>query len=127
MRKFIIAGVAALSLFGMAACGEGAVAKPVITPAEPSTDSSATTAPVELTQDQKDSVYITVLDSEGIYYSSEENALNAAHSLCTYMSQGGTFENAVLTIESSGDYTEYQSGYIFGAATSAFCPEYAHS
>lgn len=69
-------------------------------------------------------VYIATLDAEGIYYSSEENAIKAGRSACMMMDAGETWLATSSTFVTAG-YSHYQSGYIMGTATASFCPEHS--
>lgn len=70
-----------------------------------------------------DQIYIGALRAGGIPFSTEDDAIAAAHSTCTMFAQGATIQQQVEQSTNAG-YTEYQSGYILGAAVSAYCPEY---
>lgn len=70
-------------------------------------------------------IYIDVLDDEGIYYSSEDAALNYGYVVCKALDNGATFPMIVRSGVQQGVYSAYQVGYITGAAIGAFCPEHA--
>ena len=71
--------------------------------------------------------FISTLDSQGIYYSSEDAALTVGYAVCNALDAGASPTSIASTAVRStgGFYTYYQAGYITGAAIGAFCPEYA--
>lgn len=75
----------------------------------------------ELPLDEED-LYIQVLDEEGIYYSSEDAAVQAGRAICEYLRAGGSLVDAATIAMTDGGYSAYDAGYIVGAASSALCP-----
>jgi hypothetical protein len=51
--------------------------------------------------------------------------LKAGHSVCELFKDGYTFEEIAYTAVDSG-MTPEQAGYLMGASTAAFCPEYSN-
>lgn len=71
--------------------------------------------------------YIATLDSEHIYYSSEDAAIGLGRAICQGLDAGMSPTAIVATgLEAThGLYSPYEIGYITGASVGAFCPEYA--
>lgn len=70
--------------------------------------------------------YITVLDEQGIYYSSEDAAIALGYGTCSALDAGATVPMVIMAGIDGADgfYSDYEVGYITGAAIAAFCPEY---
>lgn len=70
--------------------------------------------------------YIAALDDEGIYYSSADAAIELGYASCEALDSGATVTQVVNAgIDgAAGFYSDYEVGYITGAAIGAFCPEY---
>jgi hypothetical protein len=67
-------------------------------------------------------LYIQVLDGEGIYYSSEQAAVDAGYAVCDYLDAGGSLLDAADIAMSEGGYSPYDAGFIVGTASTALCP-----
>ncbi|KRE30332.1 hypothetical protein ASG82_24775 [Mycobacterium sp. Soil538] len=72
--------------------------------------------------DPSDDVFITVLQNEGIPFSSEENAINLASAVCDYVGAGQAPEQVAVEISEPAGWTVEQSGFFVGAATQTYCP-----
>lgn len=72
--------------------------------------------PVELAE----ATYVETLDAEGIYYSSEQAAIDAGYAVCEFLATGGTELEAADAAMEVG-YSAYESGYIVGAAANSLC------
>jgi Protein of unknown function (DUF732) len=71
--------------------------------------------------------YLTVLDGEGIPYSSAYYAVAAAYAVCGDFESGYDFYEIGLDILSeSSYYSAYEVGYIIGDAVSVYCPQYSY-
>lgn len=70
--------------------------------------------------------YIMALDEEGIAYSTEDNAIALGYGTCNALDAGASVEMVVLAGIDGADgyFSDYEVGYITGAAIAAFCPEY---
>lgn len=70
--------------------------------------------------------YIMALDEEGIYYSSEDAAIELGYGTCSALDNGASVDMVVLAGIDGADgfYSDYEVGYLTGAAIAAFCPEY---
>jgi len=72
-----------------------------------------------------DRAFIYTLDSEGIIYTTEGDALRAGEAVCQYLDLGyDAMETVTLVVDASG-LGWYQAGYFVGASIAAFCSEYA--
>ena len=72
--------------------------------------------------DPNDDIFITVLENEGIPFSSEENAINLASAVCDYVDAGQAPEQVAVEISEPAGWTVEQSGFFVGAATQTYCP-----
>lgn len=70
----------------------------------------------------EEDLYIKTLDMEGIYYSSEQAAIDAGYAVCDYLDAGASLLDAADIAMSDGGYSAYDAGYIVGAASTALCP-----
>lgn len=70
--------------------------------------------------------YVMALTEEGIYYSSEDAAIDLGYGTCSALDAGASIPMVVMAgIEGAeGFYSDYEVGFITGAAIAAFCPEY---
>jgi Protein of unknown function (DUF732) len=73
--------------------------------------------------DETDDIFISVLDEEGIPYTSAEDAILVANGVCAYLSEGNTLEDATLEVMNESGLGVEQSGFFVGAATAAYCPD----
>jgi Protein of unknown function (DUF732) len=72
---------------------------------------------------ETDAIFISVLDEEGIPYTSASDAIAVANGVCTYLSEGNTLEDATLEVMNESGLGVEQSGFFVGAATAAYCPD----
>lgn len=75
--------------------------------------------------DETDDIFISVLDQEGIPYTSASDAILVANGVCVYMSEGNSLEDATVEVMNESGLGVEQSGFFVGAATATYCPEYA--
>lgn len=96
------------------------------TPAVADTTFATTTTPAVPPQTTKtytvDDAYIAVLDSKGIFYSSEENAIALAHLACDAIDDGATLLD-LMAASAESTYSLEDAGFIVGAGIGAYCPE----
>lgn len=67
-------------------------------------------------------VFISALESEGIPFSSSDNAIELAHAVCEYAGAGQDKTQIALEIMEPAGWTPEQSGFFVGAATQSYCP-----
>lgn len=87
----------------------------------------ATVAPAHADADTVNELaYISTLDEQGIYYSSEDAAINVGYAVCNGLDAGMPVTSVINTglRATRGMYSPYEVGFITGAAIAAFCPEY---
>ncbi|MFD6399000.1 DUF732 domain-containing protein [Nocardia sp. NPDC060249] len=102
-----------------------AVAAPPPVTARATTVRPATTTPNVFTDEEiSDLAFTMALDKQNIRYSSKEAAINLGHTVCDGREKGVSATAIALTIAEKGGYSAADSGYIVGAAQSAYCPEY---
>lgn len=89
--------------------------------------SGATAAKADA-QTLEELAFISVLDDEGIYYSSEDAALTVGYGICDAFDSGASFWQVVAAGVSAteGGYSAGDVGFITGVSVGAFCPEYAY-
>ncbi|AWN04978.1 hypothetical protein I5H21_gp054 [Mycobacterium phage Byougenkin] len=68
--------------------------------------------------------FVMALDSEGIPYTSKNDAIKAGKAVCTILDTGLSMYEASIVVHENTDLSMYDSGYVVGAATAAFCPEH---
>lgn len=73
--------------------------------------------------DETDDIFISVLDDEGIPYTSASDAILVANGVCVFLSEGNTLEEATVEVMNESGLGVEQSGFFVGAATAAYCPE----
>jgi hypothetical protein len=74
---------------------------------------------------QTDAIFISVLDEEGITYTSASDAIAVANGVCGFLSEGNSLEDATLEVMNESGLGVQQSGFFVGAATASYCPEYS--
>lgn len=79
----------------------------------------------EVDTEVQDAVYIGTLDLQDIYYSSEANAISAGRAICGELDRGLTFYEVGFAMMTHGGYGAGDSGYIVGAAITAYCPQHS--
>lgn len=72
---------------------------------------------------ETDAIFISVLDEEGIPYTSATDAITVANGVCVFLSEGNSLEDATLQVMNDSGLGVEQSGFFVGAATAAYCPE----
>lgn len=129
MKKIVMAVIAMVFLLSTAACSGGAeqvADKPVVTvtQAAPDTvDDTLTTTP-DLTESQKDDVFVKVVSDKFPIFSTARSELIAlGHNVCGAFDRGVTKEK-VLEIGLDNGLTPQQIGYIVGAGVQVYCPEH---
>ena len=73
--------------------------------------------------DETDSIFISVLDEEGIPNTKASDAILVAKGVCVVVSEGSTLEEATLQVMEESGLGVEQSGFFVGAATAAYCPD----
>jgi len=72
--------------------------------------------------DETDSIFISVLDEEGIPYTKASDAILVAKGVCVYLTEGSSLEDVTLQVMDESGLGVDQSGFFVGAATAAYCP-----
>jgi hypothetical protein len=103
--------------------GASQPAKPAVkaTPAVKPTPKPSTNPPVT-----REDAYLTVMRHEypQLKKTSDKVLLNAGHSVCDMYKAGYTFEEVAYAAIDSG-LDEQTAGFLIGASTAAFCPQYS--
>ena len=72
--------------------------------------------------ESKDTVFIGVLQDEGVPFSTADNAIALAHAVCEYVAAGQPAEQVAVEISGPAGWSVDQSGFFVGAATQTYCP-----
>jgi uncharacterized protein YbjT (DUF2867 family) len=72
--------------------------------------------------DETDDIFINAIETEGIPYSSADNAITLADAVCDYVAAGQAPEQVAVEIMGPAGWTVEQSGFFVGAATGSYCP-----
>ncbi|MGE0217099.1 DUF732 domain-containing protein [Mycolicibacterium sp.] len=72
--------------------------------------------------DTMDDVFISVLEDEGVPFSTADNAIALAHAVCEYVAAGQPEEQVAVEISGPAGWSVTQSGFFVGAATQTYCP-----
>jgi Protein of unknown function (DUF732) len=72
--------------------------------------------------DENQDILISVIDDEGIPYSSPENVVVLAGAVCDYVAAGQAPEQVAIEIAEPANWSIEQSGFFVGAATQVYCP-----
>ena len=73
--------------------------------------------------DETDSIFISVLDEEGVPYTKASDAILVAKGVCVYLTEGSSLEDVTLQVMEESGLGVEQSGFFVGAATAAYCPD----
>lgn len=82
----------------------------------------ATTLAVPAHADDADAVFISVLDDEGISYSTPRDAIKVARAVCEFLYEGATLLDATQEVSDASGLGVEDSGFFVGAATASYCP-----
>jgi Protein of unknown function (DUF732) len=77
--------------------------------------------------DDTDSIFISVLDDEGITYPSTSEAVTMAHGVCVHLSEGNSLEATATQLSKETGLEIEPAGFFVGAATAAYCPQHSPS
>ncbi|CAN3130442.1 DUF732 domain-containing protein [Mycobacterium sp. smrl_JER01] len=72
--------------------------------------------------DETDDIFISALESQGIPFSTADNAIQLAGAVCEYAAAGQDPTQIALEIMEPAGWTAEQSGFFVGAATQSYCP-----
>jgi hypothetical protein len=72
--------------------------------------------------DDNDSIFISVLDDEGIPYTKASDAILVAKGVCVFLKDGNSLTDATVQVMKESGLGAEQSGFFVGAATAAYCP-----
>lgn len=72
--------------------------------------------------DEADDVFLTVLEDEGIPFSTPDNAVALAGAVCEYVAAGQAPEQVAIEISGPANWSVEQSGFFVGAAVQSYCP-----
>jgi hypothetical protein len=81
-------------------------------------------APIVHAGPLEDIAYISVLDDHGIYYSSEQAAIDTAHAICDAFDAGASFRQVLRTAVLAG-MRQMDAANEIGAAIGIYCAEHA--
>lgn len=82
----------------------------------------ATTLAAPAYADSTDDVFISVLDDEGISYTSPRDAIKVAHAVCEFLLDGNSLLDATKEVSDASGLGVEDSGFFVGAATASYCP-----
>ena len=82
----------------------------------------ATFAAPSATADHTDDTFIGAIESEGIPFSTADEAIALAEAVCAYVSAGQPAEQVAGDISGLGNWSEEQSGSFVQAAAQSYCP-----
>ena len=76
--------------------------------------------------DQTDDIYLHALTQGGISWAngSDQTMITLGHAVCTDWSEGATQEQTVADVKKALELSDSGTGYIVGAATQSYCPQY---
>ncbi len=76
--------------------------------------------------DQTDDIYLHALTQGGISWAngSDQTMITLGHAVCTDWSEGATQEQTVADVKKALGLSDSGTGYIVGAATQSYCPQY---
>ena len=119
--------VAPLLAAGLLLTGCASTSTP--TPASSPSESVWSDTPVEVTPEDS---YLYALHSVGNVYiegNTDSDLVNLGYQVCSALDTGATVYDLVVSLVSTGDYTDQASqefaGSIIGAAVANFCPVYS--
>ena len=72
--------------------------------------------------DETDDVFISVIQDEGIPFSTSDDAIALAQAVCDYVAAGQPAEQVAVEISGPANWSVEQSGFFVGAATQSYCP-----
>lgn len=72
--------------------------------------------------DETDDIFISALQSEGIPFSTADNAIQLAGAVCEYAAAGQEPTQIAIEIMGPAGWSAEQSGFFVGAATQSYCP-----
>jgi hypothetical protein len=81
-------------------------------------------APIVHAGPLEDAAYISVLDDFGVYYSSEQAAIDTAYSICAAFDAGASFRRVLHAALAAG-FTQTDAASEIGAAIGIYCIEHA--
>jgi hypothetical protein len=73
--------------------------------------------------DNTDSIFVSVLDEEGVPYSNASDAVLVARGVCVFLKEGNSLTDATVQVMKESRLGAEQSGFFVGAATAAYCPD----
>lgn len=82
----------------------------------------ATTLAAPAFADQTDDVFISVIQDQGIPFSTPTDAIALAQAVCEYVGAGQQPEQVAVEISGPANWSVEQSGFFVGAATQSYCP-----
>jgi len=69
-----------------------------------------------------DSIFVSVLDEQGIPYTQASDAILVAKGVCVSLNEGNSLTDATLQVKNESGLSVEQSGFLVGAAAAAYCP-----
>ncbi|AUH68487.1 MULTISPECIES: DUF732 domain-containing protein [Gordonia] len=121
IRKPILAAVAAFAL-PLTACSTTPDPAPVADVSVTAPQSTTPPTTPELTETQKDRIFLQVVAEEGI---TGQQAIDTAHAICDALDAGNTPEAVALVVLDGFDGDTDQAGALLGAGIQAYCPQYS--
>jgi hypothetical protein len=72
--------------------------------------------------DEADDIFLSVLDDEGIVYSSPVDAVKAGLAVCDMLLAGNSLMDATEEVATETTLSLDDSGFFVGAAAATYCP-----
>jgi hypothetical protein len=76
--------------------------------------------------DTSDQSFLTVINSQGISYTSVSEAVAAGHLVCQFLDAGYSVNQVAVMVYTNAHLSAYQAGYFTGASVGAYCPQYGY-
>ncbi len=70
-----------------------------------------------------DETFLGALNSRGVQYTSQASAINEGQAVCQRFAGGNDVLGEVTHFKQEG-YSDFEAGFIVGAAVNAYCPQY---
>jgi hypothetical protein len=120
MRKIALAVVSVVLMFSFSGCGDNS------STAAPTQTKTVTAAPSQAPE-VTDAQFVKFIKqhTDAFDMASESQIVSAAKSVCGIWQSGGTMNDVIEAIVSSGVDAK-DGGYLAGAGTQMYCPQYSY-
>lgn len=72
-----------------------------------------------------DDAFLQALSQQGITWDSTQTVISVGHAVCGDWVLGDTFQQVFNDVKQATSMSDNNVGYFIGAATQAYCPQYA--